>query len=260
MQIPLAKPVPRSPAVDWSHPLSQGLRHAWLFNQGAGSVVPDVVGGSHGTLTDMDPKTDWVGSLHGGAIDFDGTGDRVLLDTTPVMPDALTWVVLAKFTSSGNFPMLIANGNQQQELRFNAGSRSLQLNYTAVITGTIVTPLNTWAVFIVTHRAGAQALYVDGVLDGTDTQAYVPPAEAYAFGARPDATFLFTGEFGFVGMWDRAFSALESYEISQDVFAPFREPDPVELWDVAAGAPTDNLDWKLAGGRPALAGSGGLIA
>jgi len=66
------------------HPLARGLAGAWLFNEGRGDRVWDLSGAGHaGTLTSMDPATDWVGGSHGHALDFDGTNDRVI-----VGPDA----------------------------------------------------------------------------------------------------------------------------------------------------------------------------
>jgi hypothetical protein len=37
--------------------------------------------GNHGTLTNMDAGTDWVGSQYGWALDFDGVDDYVSIAT-----------------------------------------------------------------------------------------------------------------------------------------------------------------------------------
>ena len=64
---------PRVPSVNWEHPLAKGLVGAWAFQDGGGSVLRDVSGrGNTGTLTNMDPATDWVSSPYGGALYFDG--------------------------------------------------------------------------------------------------------------------------------------------------------------------------------------------
>ena len=61
--------------------LRQGLVGAWcpsVQRCGGGFRLPDLSGyGNHGTLTNMDPGTDWVASGSGLAIDFDGSNDRV---------------------------------------------------------------------------------------------------------------------------------------------------------------------------------------
>lgn len=57
--------------------LRQGLVAAYCPSiSGQGNVLPDLVGGNHGTLTNMD-ASDWVSSGDGRALDFDGTDDRV---------------------------------------------------------------------------------------------------------------------------------------------------------------------------------------
>ena len=59
--------------------LRQGLVGAWCPSLGAsGFRLIDRSGyGNHGTLTNMDPGTDWVASGGKGALDFDGVNDYV---------------------------------------------------------------------------------------------------------------------------------------------------------------------------------------
>ena len=60
--------------IDESASINRDLRSWWLFNEGAGQTVRDIVGGNDGTLTNMDPASDWVG----GALDFDGSNDIIV--------------------------------------------------------------------------------------------------------------------------------------------------------------------------------------
>ena len=61
-------------AVNWSNPLSRGMSGFWLagFNQtGFGSVrLRDIAKRNHGTLTNMNPASDWVFDNQLGALDF----------------------------------------------------------------------------------------------------------------------------------------------------------------------------------------------
>ena len=69
---------PLGAKVNFSHPLAKGLVGLWLMNEGGGNKVYDLSGNeNHGTLTNMDPATDWVGGKDGPAIDFDGSDDYV---------------------------------------------------------------------------------------------------------------------------------------------------------------------------------------
>ena len=60
--------------------LRQGLVGAWCPSVSGpyGYSLPDLSGyGNHGTLTNMDPGSDWVVSDGKGALDFDGSNDYV---------------------------------------------------------------------------------------------------------------------------------------------------------------------------------------
>jgi hypothetical protein len=61
-------------------PSAGGLVGHWAFDTGAGgSTAQDSAGSNTGTLTNMDPSTDWIDGQVGGALDFDGINDFVLI-------------------------------------------------------------------------------------------------------------------------------------------------------------------------------------
>jgi hypothetical protein len=61
----------------------------WWLNEGSGALVNDASGnGNHGTLTNMDPATDWVGTPYGTAMDFDGSNDVVNVPDSPSLRPA----------------------------------------------------------------------------------------------------------------------------------------------------------------------------
>src|SRR3989338_11081194 len=66
--------------------VDNGLIGYWRFDDGSGSTVARDSSryGNHGTLTTMDPSSDWVANANTGttffnpyALDFDGTDDYV---------------------------------------------------------------------------------------------------------------------------------------------------------------------------------------
>ena len=61
--------------------LWQGLQGWWQVTLGAKrTTLGDVSGhGNHGTLTNME-MADWVSSVNGGALQFDGSDERVVID------------------------------------------------------------------------------------------------------------------------------------------------------------------------------------
>lgn len=89
--------------IDPTHPLSRGLVGCWLFNEGAGSRLTDISGyGNHGALTNMDPASDWVGSPRGGALDFDGSNDAIIVPNKPIFNDNDKMSLLVSFRSNVN--------------------------------------------------------------------------------------------------------------------------------------------------------------
>jgi len=76
------KPPPGT-RLDLLDPYARWLVAGYLMNDGRGSSkVEDISGnGNHGALTNMDPKTDWVGGPNGWALDFDGNNDWIDLGT-----------------------------------------------------------------------------------------------------------------------------------------------------------------------------------
>jgi len=66
--------------ISRGHPLARALAGAWLLHEGRGGTLWDASGsGCVGTLTSMDPGSDWVAGPHGHALDFDGVDDRVIV-------------------------------------------------------------------------------------------------------------------------------------------------------------------------------------
>lgn len=63
-------------------PTEDGLIGHWKFDDGSGSTAVDSAGSADGTLTNMDPNTDWVTGQIGGALDFDGVDDTVAAPST----------------------------------------------------------------------------------------------------------------------------------------------------------------------------------
>jgi len=77
----------RGPAEARYPGLWKGLVGAWFPSLGpTGLTLRDISGrGNHGTLTSMDPATDWVVTEKGYALDFDGTNDYVNLGVPKVL-------------------------------------------------------------------------------------------------------------------------------------------------------------------------------
>ena len=71
------------------------------MDDGTGSATAADSSGNNntGTLTNMDPNTDWVTGRVGGALDFDGTNDFVQISGLMGSPAAITLAGWVNFTA-----------------------------------------------------------------------------------------------------------------------------------------------------------------
>jgi len=88
--------------INWSHSLASGLAAWWKVvpQFWGGNVLRDLVGENHGTLTNMDAASDWLG-MHGpggfGSIDLDGTNDFIDCGTAFNWDRTQPWTMIASF-------------------------------------------------------------------------------------------------------------------------------------------------------------------
>jgi hypothetical protein len=124
---------------------------------------------NHGTLTNMDPGTDWVASEGRYALDFDGSNDYVTMGSPSILRinssvTVSAWV-LPRLTSQLGIAVhgsgaqvyfgLIFSAVSNQKLSFwNSGS--------AAITAPNTTPLNEWVHFAGARSSVGVELFING--------------------------------------------------------------------------------------------------
>lgn len=139
---------------------------------------------NHGTLTSMDPGTDFVASEHGMALDFDATNDYVLLDrlATPVnnltlscwfkVNDVTAYRTLINFSASANnshYIILQTRGDvagDPLEIIVAAGGGAATARTLGITTGK-------WLHACATMSASEIVVYLSGV--GTTTASALSP-------------------------------------------------------------------------------------
>lgn len=166
--------------VNWSRPLTRGLVSWWMAlpNWNRGTKWFDLCGRNHGTLTNMDPATDWVGPRGRpggfGCLDFDGSNDYVnILGTTSstfMLTNPFTIACWYKFTGSTSLLYVMSIGRSFRQIGFR--TRSLGANIDLYRDGTIVESTglslgNQWHHLAGTYDGTNIALYVDGQQIGT---------------------------------------------------------------------------------------------
>lgn len=144
-----------------------------------GFILPDLSGrGNHGTLTLMDPATDWVTAQGYSSLDFDGLNDYTT-HTQPAIQLPLTLSGWARCASTAGARTVISIGQETNEfvlLEVNGNWWALSQtasNVQAIGTSTISTGVlyHAAAVF---ESATSRKIYVNGVLEATDTTSNAP--------------------------------------------------------------------------------------
>jgi hypothetical protein len=153
----------------------------WLpMCDGGGSTCFDWSGrGNNGTLTNMDPATDWVIGDTGRAIDFDGSNDTINVADSQSLKfgtdtdisytcrlrttSTATMIIYEKRKDAANseqFGWFLSGGTVQSKIQDN--------NQRSALSGSTNIADGEWHTIVTTGcRSGFSRLYVDGVEDAT---------------------------------------------------------------------------------------------
>jgi len=225
-----------------SHWSTTGLVGFWLFHEGAGGVVHDLTGyGNHGTLTNMDPATDWVVGEHGPALDFDGSDDYARVADDPSLDvSAVTiggivkcgtmvsdgYIVSKRDGGTCAWGLWIESGAGRANL---IGGQTTSNLYSASNVGTSLRHV------AATLTAGGSAtIYIDGVEDATGdiTPCDSESVDVY-IGARGDgaggAIRVLDGRLELAYVYARALSAAEVRALYEQPLLPL-QPRTLGLW------------------------------
>ncbi len=163
----------------------------WSYNDGSGATLTDSVAGRNGTLTNMDPSTDWVAGRTGTAgdyaLDFDGSNDYIALGVQAALNfnknvpfSVSTWIydrsasgtggtmgIVGTIDSTNFYGWAIDRQSVGPLMRFEMTSttgRKLALDSAAY-------PVNQWVHVAVTYdgsdNANGMKVYINGVPSGT---------------------------------------------------------------------------------------------
>jgi GH24 family phage-related lysozyme (muramidase) len=165
---------------------SAGLVGHWTFDDGAGSTTAaDSSGlGNTGTLTNMDPSTDWVTGQVGGALEFDGTDDYVEVSRDCTLEPSDEFTVSAWFywidESVSNFGKIVAKTEIElkspfqsysigQHQSFNDIEFELNVENQGYVFARTTLSLSTWHHLVLTFDGTQATAYIDGSTVGSVT-------------------------------------------------------------------------------------------
>ncbi len=213
-------------------PLSTGLVGYWDFDVNAGGATAyDLSGnGNHGTLTNMDPATDWVEGKIGTALEFDGSNDYVALQNLASigLTGSMTisaWVKPNSLTADDNaiISKRVASSDRGWTLKHTTGNRfQIEIANSSTVTGSRASA-NTFGLGQFYHvvgvydaPAGTLDIYVNGVRNnGTQSNCNPCPSSQYnstgapSIGRQPANNSYFDGLIDEVRIYNRALSADE---------------------------------------------------
>ncbi len=228
------KPPMWVPGFNAGHPLANGLIGLWPFWEGVGNPnAMDVSGnGNPGTLTDMDPATDWVASNIGMSVDVSGADDYIALPATASLRPAHLSVFFYVKMSSGSFEYMVDTTSD------NSGfGTTIQIQNAATLYWTIGAVRHDWPSsisvsagqwhrIICTYNGVLMAVYIDGALANSvaDSGNIAWDSNAIFLGLNHSSGQPFSGSYGLVGFWNRGLGVGEVADLDSDPWCLIRPP------------------------------------
>jgi hypothetical protein len=239
--------------------LWQGLVADWNFTQGGGSTLYDIAGGNHGTLTNMDPSTDWVMTEKGYALDFDGSNDEIRI-ASPLNPSGL-FALSMWFYSRGNYVAdndycLVGFGTSVNMLYLNDSPAGLTVFTTSPSNATALLHANTsigaWHHVVMNHYGDGN---IDGLLDGVaftpaSTITFASTTAGWRFGRTIVNSKAIDGFISSTAIWNRDLQPFEGQQLYEDPHAMHRRrPTVVPFVDAAppTGAIMNQMQFRNLG-------------
>lgn len=244
------KPSPGA-RIDPTHQLGGGVAH-WFCNDGSGKQLTDT--GSyrnHGTLTNMDPATAWRPGRYGVKLGFDGIDDYVDAGNNAVLDNMAEITILAwiypEGWGQGSYGRILCKNDISSEQSYemtlwNGGSEETVLVafYGDTTSMTLQAPNNTISLnnsyFIAaTNANGKQELYVNSVLEDSDTVATGDIADSATnclIGQRGDGLREFNGLIDGVYIYNRALTADEIAWLYHEPYSMVIAPDPARFFSI----------------------------
>jgi hypothetical protein len=212
--------------LNTSHPLAQGLVFAGLGQHPGGGTLYDSSGYRHdGTLTNMDPATDWmwISSLGRGAFDCDVSETAHVLTPITIVDYPITLAIWARRSSNENNKHLYMQGTGDGGKLLSVHTRTNGLrcdfNYSGGDGPYFLfeySPDTEWhhIALVILDTALAPILYYDGQLIVPSDNEFSRSAtgDTLQIGAATNSSWL--GELADPMLWNRAIMSAEARVLS----------------------------------------------
>lgn len=207
------------------------LKGYWKLDDGSGSTAIDSSGyGNNGTLTNMDPETDWVTGKINGALDFDGTNDYVSLSPIPTLAGKSVTIaawIKADDVSASYYHSIVSQYDPTEEVGYilclYGDKPRLYINYWTSATSTESINTSDWFHIVGTYDNFKAKIYVDGGLKATEKMllgeagvnhdAYIGRGSTSYFDGKIDDVRIYNWAMDIVEIWEVMFPDTTKFRI-----------------------------------------------
>ncbi len=211
---------------------TDGLIAHWKFEDGTGSTTANdySANSNTGLLTSMDPATDWIPGIRGGALDFDGSDDKIIAtdfaDQLSAAAGTISfWANIDSIFPSNEYFFSASGANSHDPSIYrntSDGKFRLVMNAVNSISTTTMAE-DTWYHVAGTWDATTQRLYINGVEEDNDGVGTISPSgntHLMGYNSGDNSNFRPDGMLDDMRVYDRALSAAEIAELSQASACP----------------------------------------
>lgn len=204
---------------------TSGLIAHWKLDESAGSTVTDSAGSVNGTIVG-NPVWRPEGGRVGGALEFDGSGDTVVMgDAAALEPANITICLWARRTGAGDGvnAQILVDKQQWDDAGYiialepentNIAWRILSTNSGGTYTINSAVTTSAWHHYCTSFDGTTSRLYVDGELRTSMAASYAAPSAAsFRLGSNGGANYWFHGLMDDVRMYNRALSNTEVMDL-----------------------------------------------
>lgn len=244
----LRKP-PLGTLIDWSHPLSHGLRACWLMNEGTGSYLLEPITGRQGV------GASWIVGSDGPLM----TSVAVVIPYHPSLRPKNDFTLVTRRvlpSISGDEFGNILSTNEDSTFEFHVsicvvGFSIIRIRYGGSFWQLGTVPTGDHIHGLTRSAAGVANYYVDGVLNdttGVGSGAIADSGLDLLMGEEPGG-FSYTQQVNWTLLYDRVLSAAELRSFNTDQFAYLQPPNSRRFFSPLATS--KKIPWHLLSRRVA---------
>lgn len=220
--------------INWEHDLAQGLVGCWLFNEGGGGQVYDLSdNNNHGTLTNMDAKTDWVPGKFGKALDFKNTvSEHVLVGTInhDIGTGDFAWEAFIKADSVSGFKAICCISSFDPGFYVANGDLQIYWGGNYVAGGVLNVGEDYHVAF--SRESGIGKFYINGrqTPNSHDLSDKSLSNATFRIGSDNYTDDYFDGMISFLRFWTESLDTSRAQQLSSEPFCMFEYPSVAEYF------------------------------